>query len=480
MRQDTVWQGEMEIREPVSVMGVTVRVAPGTTIRFKGQQGAASPPAVFLNSTAGNEPRLMLEGTADRPIIVETPEDLPPGMICTTRGSHGTLIAQHVVFRRLGGSTSGNADALDLQLSAVGNELRLIDCRFENCGPVRMDFLGPTAAAEIKRCDFADTQGDTALLLGGSGSGEKTVTDNIADAGFRLDCPDLLLRDNVLVGPAAAISVPTLTKEGIRLDRNYVHCTYKRDEGRYALKCDTPHAELTRNVLIGGTYVVAAAPRTVRDNVLIGVAGLEAKVVMQEIKIAVPKLEATTHALITGLANEASIQNNLLLGPTHAALSISGPDKAPRIEHNLFDGWDAARRAVHFNLLARGAVGAELKNNVFTRYQRAPVFDQAGLQGTMAEASDNLFAGFTGPIYENIKGVDDLASSDRRIETFGQLRLAAPLTTQAALDAEERLLRREIGVADVHALWLAAYRPMDNSPLRGKKASIGPSTGDSQ
>ncbi len=474
LRQDAVWQGEVEIQGSVSIMGVTVRVAPGTTIRIKNQDTTASPPVLRLHSTTGNEPCLLLEGAPDQPIIVETPADLPPGAIRTEPGSHGTLIARHVVFRRLGGAAKGNSDAIDLQLSAVSDELRLNDCRFEHCGAVRAGFLGPIKAAEINRCNFASTQGDIALMLSGVSTGQKTVTENIADASFRLDCSEVLLQDNVLVGPAAAVSVPTLTKEGIRLDRNYVHCTFPKDEGRYALKCDTPHAELTRNVLIGGTYVVAAAPRTIRDNVLIGVDGLEANVAVKEIKIVLPKSAATTHALLTGLAAEATIRNNLLLGPAHAALSINGSAKAPSIENNLFDGWDSARRAVHFNLFTPAAVGAELRNNVFTRYQRAAIYDQAGLQGTVSSASNNLFAGFAGAIYENIKGVDDAAPGDRRIETFSQLRLAAPPTTQAAMDAEERLLRREIGVAEIRELWLAAYRPMDNSPLHDNKVPIGP------
>ncbi len=478
VRQDTVWQGEIEIQGSVSIMGVTVRVAPGTTIRFRSQDATASVPVLRLNSTTGNEPCLLLEGAPEQPIVVETPPDLPPGAILVDPGSHGTLIARHVVFRRLGGAAKGNSDAIDLQLSAIDNELRINDCRFEHCGIVRAGFLGPIKAAEISRCNFASTQGDIALMLAGVGAGRKMVTENIADAAFRVDCSEIFLQDNVLVGAAAAISVPSLTKEGIRLDRNYVHCTYKRDEGRYALKCDTPHAELTRNVLRGGTYVVAAAPRTIRDNVLIGVDGLEANVSIKEIRLVLPKSAATTHALITGLATEARISNNLLLGPAHAALSISGSAKAPRIENNLFDGWDSARRAVHFNLFTPSAVGAELRNNVFTRYQRAAIYDQAGLPGTVAGAGNNLFAGFTDAIYENIKGVDDLAPDDRRIETFSQLRLAAPPTTQAAMDAEERLLRREIGVADIRELWLAAYRPMDNSPLRTNKAPIGPSIDD--
>jgi hypothetical protein len=230
-------------------------------------------------------------------------------------------------------------------------------------------------------------------LLGGTGTGVKVVTDNLADVAFRVECPQVLLRDNVLIGPEAAISVLTQKPHAVTIDRNYIHCTHEQDAGRFAVSCKTPDAALTRNVLIGGSYVVDSAPRTVKRNVVIGVAGLKTRFDLPGFEGAKIKTRrSTTHYLIQDLAPGIVLADNLFLGPAHAAIATSTRDEKPRITHNLFDGWNQARRVAHFNLYANKPLAVTFTNNVITRYLAPPVIDQTRNEGSIAKVGRNVFA----------------------------------------------------------------------------------------
>ncbi|MHC4672029.1 MAG: hypothetical protein ACYTBZ_06040 [Planctomycetota bacterium] len=454
IHDDVVWSGQITIASDVTILDATVRVEPGSTIRFISAGRANFGPVLRLNSPlslAGRDyacAQLILVGTAQRPIIVETPESQPPGAILAGSGSCGSIMARHVIFRRLGTPVSDRLSkpALLLQLALPENDLWLSNCRFEQCGPVRAEFFGSSPGAQINRCIFDHTQGDIALDLAGIGSAVKLVTENIADAGFRIECPQTLITGNVLIGKSASIAIPVQNARAINIDANYVRCTTRRDEGRYALKCEPDDTLVTNNVLIGGTYVIESAPRLVKGNVLIGVAGLEAAFNVPGLNIEQLNSATMTHYLITNLAPKAVVADNLLLGPAYATLATGRRTHAPRIEGNIFDGWKQARRAVHFNLLARKPVAAELAKNIVMRYTRPPIFDEAKLSGTLARVEGNYFANVPARLYENILNLTDLGPNDQKFDIVGQLRFPS----------------------QVRDSWLAAYRLRADSPVKQK------------
>jgi hypothetical protein len=418
-----------------------------------------------------------LDGSADEPITVETPEGHVPGSIATLSTSHGAVVARHTVFRRLGKRLAGErfSPAIRMQLAARNDDFWLKNCRFEQCGPIEASFYATDCGAEITDCHFVKTRGDVALDFSGGGSGVKVVNGNRSDAAFRISCPQILLQENVLIGEKAAITIHALSKKAISIKENYVHCTTTVDAGHYALKCDAAGALLQGNVLKGGTYCVAAAPREVQGNVLIGVSGLKAQFNVPELRVQELKSTTTTHYLLTGLNAEAYVRDNLFLGPAYAGLATAGQVGKVRIEHNLFDGWDQAKRAVYFNMIERDPLHGQLQYNVFTRCKQTPVFDHAGSPDTLNEVGHNIFAGFDGPVYENIPAVkDDAAPGDRRLDSFKQLRFGLGVSTQVADGAEQRLTRDELTVKQVRNMWFDAYQPANSSPLSTGKKPVGP------
>ncbi len=483
---DALWSGGVTITSDVRITGATVRVEPGSAIRFIAPAPGASAPVIRLTGTPltsgrpRTQARLVLAGTAEKPIIVETPAGNPPGVIAAGPMTGCSIVARHVIFRRLGKPVSARRSepAVFLVLTSPDNDLWITDCRFEECGPVHAEFIGSGATAEITRCTFAGTVGQTALVLIGTGDGVRVVADNIADAAFRIECPQVLLRDNVLIGDSAAIAVPTTTGDGVAIIGNYVHCTTQLDSGHYALKCSTPNAVVSRNVLRGGTYVIESAPATVTGNVLVGVAGLQANFGLPGLDVEKLESTTTTHYLIANLPPSAVVADNLLLGPAYAALAVGSPAVQPRIENNFFDGWGIAPRAVHFNPPTRKPtdqpIAAVLRRNVIARYRSAPILDGARRIGTLAEVGHNLFAGVPDPPYEKTPDVPGLGGGDRRLDTFSQLRLKGPAATRSAGKLEDQLLRRQATVPEVRQAWLDAYQPDTQPTAASPDAPAGP------
>lgn len=475
IEQDATWTGIIEIRNEVCIRKATVHVEAGATIRFV-SPGKARGSSIRLSgdlsrSASEKRPRLVLAGTPSRPITVETPDDSPPGFITSDLASGGSLVARHVVFRRLGSAAGGSREtpAVFLVLNSSGDDLWLNDCRLSDCGRIHAEFIGNGATAEIDGCTFARTIGPIAVEFIGTGDGLRVIRDNISDAAMHVECPQILLCNNVLVGRSAAVIVPARNARQILVTNNYVHNTTDRDDGRFALRCAAADAVVTENVLLGGTYVIEQAPRTVVGNVLVGADALRPQGGGAEPQTGGPAAN-TTHYLLSNPASQARISDNLFLGPAYAAISAGRESPQPRIENNLFDGWGAARRAIHFNMLLppprQKPLAAIVTGNVFTRYRSAPVVDAARHIGTLAHAGMNVFAEVSEGFYEG-GDLQKAAAGDRLLRSFADLHLQAPVATRSALAAEEQLLQRQISVEQVRKMWFDAYRPLQGSPLLG-------------
>jgi hypothetical protein len=479
--RDTTWSGQITINGEVRISGATVRVEPGSTIRFAAPAGAAQPASIRLGETtlglnrSAKETRLIFAGTPDRPITVETATDSAPGFITTELATGGSIQARHTVFRRLGSSAAvrQGEPAIFLVLNSSDHDLWLADCQFSECARVRAEFIGEGATAEISGCTFTSTAGTTAIEWIGTGEGLRVIRDNIADASFLVECPQVLVSENVLIGESAAINVATTTGQGISVIGNYVHSTITRDEGRYALKCDAPDAMAADNVLWGGTYVMERAPRTVTGNVLIGTHGLAASLTIAELDIDKAASSTTTHYLLANPAANARVSGNLFLGPAYAALTAGRDSPRIRIEHNLFDGWGVARRAIHLNQLSAARkdqpLSVVLIGNVFTRYRSTPIVDAARQIGTLSEVGQNVFAEVPEVLYDLAPGAPKMAPGDRRLSSFIDLRFKAPAATRSAMSVDDQLRRREVTVDAVRKMWLDAYQPLPGSPLTGSQ-----------
>lgn len=522
IEEDTTWSGTVEIPHDVTISGARVTVEAGSTIRFV--TGTVSPlgPSLRLEMPVERPmarpcSSLRFEGTEDRPIIVETPQGYPPGSIIAAPSACGSFYASHVVFRRLGDVSipTRPKPALRLRFSRREDDLWLKHCRFEACGPVWAEFFGEHASAEIAHCRFTDTAGPLALMLAGRGAGIKRITHVRADAALRLECSQVLVHHNILIGRHAQIDVSTPAARRITLSGNYVHCTEPRDVGRYALRCRSVDARMLDNVLIGGTYAVAAAPRVVKGNVLIGTSGLEVLAPAEDARIERLNLSAPTHYLIAELPPGAEVTDNLFLGPCYAALTTGPPAHDITIAHNTFDGWGLAHRALQLltpvapssyrelttdDFDAEGEIGrlkremqtrpaetdqeevperstaatheslqAVLSHNIFTRYDLAAIDNRDRQTDAFREFAHNVFAQVNQRPYAVGSERTELPlNGNRQYNRFEELGFALSPTTQQAA-AMAALENDDVSVEDLRRAWFDAYRIKPDSVLAGEE-----------
>lgn len=461
--ENQTWSGNITISRDVTIMSATITIEPGTTIRFTGPPNATAGPVLRLSSPAvpkspaAAQARLVMLGTDEEPILVETLAGRPPGRIAADGSTTGSLVAEHVIFRRLGQQEDGPGDlpALVMQLTWPNSDVYLNRCRFESCGPLRIETIGTSASLEINRCDFEGATGPAAVEIIGTGTGVKVVRHNVMDSLLRVECPQILVEENVLIGNGAGIVTFGDQYEAIRYERNYIHNTREIDDGGYCLRCKSPDAIARQNVMRGGTYVIESAPRRVSENVLIGVAGLEAQ--FGVVEGAFESATTTTHYLIANLPGEAIVTDNILAGPAYASMVIAETAESPRIKNNLFDGFNAARRAIEFNPMGTLEAKASIIDNTFMRYTQSPIHDHKSADNTIIEARGNVFIDVVSPAYDSIAGVEELPAEDTRIpddQTEARLRkLFKPAATQPAETIDQQLKQRELTVEHVWRTW---------------------------
>ncbi len=484
LRSDTVWSGQVEITQDVSIIEAELRIEAGTTVRFIGQSKTGRGPVIRLATPlfAGDErarpARLTLAGRSDRPVIFETPEGSPPGAIEATPGSTSAIDARFVTFRRLGTPLDVGTcrPAILVQLTAMDNDLWLTDCRFEACGALVANIAGPDAGVEITRCTFTNTCGATALRLSGAGTGVKVIRECVADAGFEIATPQVLMRGNVLVGPLAEVKVRRSAGEGVAVVGNYIHCTTDQDIGRYALRCEAAATVVRDNVLAGGSYVMETAPRRVERNVIIGAGNLRARLDAVTPGAVSMEIRTMTHALVTNICPDAVLADNLLLGPAYAAVAVTERCAGLRIAGNVFDGWGAARRALEFDVTATGT-GSAFVENIITGYTQTPVLNAAATDPSL-EAHANRFVAKANPLYQGFPSSRPSGDRDQRFAGMAELGHGfAPTqnapSTQAAAGADDLLTSRRKTVAEVHRQWFDVY-PRPRNPEAGGRSSSSP------
>lgn len=472
IRNDTVWSGVVEVAHDVSIIAAEVRVQAGTTIRFTGGRGGRGAVIRLSSPLFGDKmrpARLILNGTADRPIVIETTEQASPGAIESVTAGTCALDARHVVFRGLGAPADEDSysPAILLRLTAPEDDIWLTDCRFEDCGPVRAEFMGPDASGQITGCTFVKTRGPLAVRLKGTGTGVKIIRDNVVDAGVEIDCSQTRVSDNVLVGEHASVVIRRSAAQGVAVVGNYVHCTTRKDVGRYAVKSEAASTRLVGNVLVGGSYVVETPPRVLQGNVVIGVGDLEGNVVVTGAAKDLPGIRTMTHALVTNIPPGGRLTENLFLGPAYAAVSVS--TAVPfGIANCVFDGWGVARQAVLFDVAATGDARVGFIGNLVGGYTQTPVEAESKPSRIDLQASKNVFVGVDGAAYQGFAGINGLAGDDLRVESLtnapavpgGQKKLqmmkGSP-ATQAATDVDEALINRRKTVDEVRKQWFEIY-----------------------
>jgi hypothetical protein len=485
--QDTVWQGEVIIQGQVKIVAATVSAKPGTVIRFAETSNRYDQPAITLASPLrlshqdDRQAKLLLLGTAESPVTVETPAGAKRGHIRATNIAGATVIARHVVFRRLGTDTSKTLGdtAISLTLASPRNDLWLSHCRFEQCGMIRAEMIGSGSVSTVQQCTFAKPSSRYALTLIGTAPGLRTISDNRSQAGFRIECPDVLVNRNVIIADQVCVDMPTSHATAVRVVDNYLECTTDKDTGTYVLRCETPGTLLERNTMIGGTYVIETAPTHVFDNVLIGVDKLELDLSMVKLTVSDKrKRRSKTHYLIANTPMQARIDGNLLLGPCYAMIALPPALADIEIRANVFDGWNAATRGIVLmqsfewmrsqanNNATRQPASSRpsIVGNVFVRLEQDAICQRDLETSPTFTVSDTVVADVPMLICESLAETAT-EQNTQRLEAFSQLGFENTITTQSAKSLDDQLLKGDISPTEAYRRWRDAYSPDSQSPL---------------
>jgi hypothetical protein len=453
----------------VRVRDATVRVAPGSTITFAPK--ARRRAIIWLEGSRGTPTELILEGTADQPIIVRSAEGAAPGAIIVPTAStrpregggpvllpQGSVTATHVRFERVGSGSGADRSrdmggaAIGLQLTAPQAGLSLRDCTFRHCGPVVVNFASDPCAAEVVGCDFADAAGESALEFFGTGSGSKTLRGNRFDTKVSCLVGRTEFAENVLVGPTAMLHLGEKGSEGSAVRANFVHNTSAEDNQSTCLVCAEDGAPIENNIFIGGTWVVRRGSRVMRGNVFKGVGDLHSPTLGSK---------TTTHQLIANLPPAAVVEDNLLIGPAYALVATSTGCRDLTIRGNILDGTGASGRAVHLNLLAREPVGARIVGNLFIGFTRGVIHDEARNKQAIAQSAANIFAEVPAERY-TVTG-EDWGADDVVLDSRAELRFssAEPIDWDELIKA---LATGELSITEARARIAAHYDVSADSP----------------
>lgn len=439
---DQTWSGSVVITNDVTIEA-TVTVQPATAIVFAPETKGRS--IALRIGRFGTVGRLILAGSEQAPITVQTASDTPPARLVVGGKHAAPLTARWVAFTRLG---TEDQPAVDILCGPGEALVRIEQCRFDQCGPLQARLRGQ-AALTVEDCRLKETVGRTAVRCLGSGSAAKTIRSNRIDAALALSGQNLTVEGNIIVGPRAAIGVPTHNQAPVIIRDNFVHNTTDTDDGRFVLSCYEPEADIAGNILVGGSFVVEMASKRFHDNVLVGVAGLESKLVGS----------AMTHQLVANLPPDATFERNLLLGPAYAMLATSVGARNVQIRQNTFDGWGQAMRGLHLNMLAREPVAAVVSSNLFMRLAGPAVAADPGSPPPVAEWSENVVC----DVARAADGVT-LPTTQPVLAGLAQLGLGGP--AEAWPEAlETQLLDGQISVAQLRQRLVDGYRPRPGSPL---------------
>jgi len=440
---DQTWSGSVVITDDVTIEAA-VTVQPGTVITFAPEPKDGS--ITLRVGRAGADGSLVLAGTEQSPITVRTAAETAPARLVVAGKNAAPLTANWVVLTRLG---TDDEPAVDILCGPGEAHVRIEQCRFDECGALQARLRGQ-AALTIESCRFEKTTGRTAVRCLGSGSAAKTIRSNRIDAALALSGQNLTVEGNIIVGPRAAIGVPTHNQAPVTIRDNFVRNTTDTDDGRFVLSCYEPEADIAGNILVGGSFVVEMASRYLHDNVLVGVGGLKSKLVGS----------AMTHQLVANLPPDAVFERNLLLGPAYAMLATSVGARNVQIRQNTFDGWGQAVRGLHLNMLAREPVAAVIRDNLFMRLSGPVVAVDPGSPPPIAEWSENVLCDVAQAAANGLT----LPTTQPVLPGVERLVLAGPVDRWVDR-LEQQLLDGQIGVAQLRQRLVNGYRPQPGSPL---------------
>lgn len=497
--QNQTWSGLVLLTGDVEIAGATITIEPGTIIEFA-RATTTRTPVLIVGSARTTGGELKIKATAGAPVIFRAKPDETPGRIVVNirnRIVPGRMAAdpsqgiipptiepndvtwRHVRFVGLGNArerggetmrTTVHEAALTFNVTGGPHMFRIANCEFEGCTRVSVRG-GDAAKLSIESNRFSAGKDRIALEVQGNLSGDAAeyifAKANTADAAFSFGGAATTASDNILIGEYVCLVVDQDAASPTRIVGNYIHNTAVKDDGRYCLDCRVPSASIERNVIRGATTCVMNGSHLMRENVFIGTL-LRSDAVKN----------ARTHFFVHSLPPGAVFEWNLLLGPAYSMLAPqAGPSKAaappqPRptiVRHNLFDGFDEARRVIHLNPLGGGGGKVAIYNNVFLRATTL-VYDEARTLDSLIYLDHNAAAPKSSKAYDSVavgaieQGKLGFGGADVVVENPAQLRLR-DLPRRVPQDVDDAILGGKMRVESWRTSLFAVYAPLAGSPL---------------
>ncbi len=495
------WSGHILITDHLRILNAVVTVQPGTLIEFV-HAVTDSYPILSVGSDGRERGELRLLSKPDNPIVIRsrkntnsgriiyyvrdrlvsppsgsTPPDQPPPAPFLKPVQIGW---HHVRFENLGPPMRNRVGkskhvrfepAITFLLIGRPHKIHIADCTFDNTTRLEVR-SNPNAEITFERNRFQNLRHRAALTITGSPTGKPPaavkVTSNKFAAAIRLDAAPATLRDNILIGPNAAIVIRDDTSKQTELIGNYIHNTTKTDDGHYCLDTHNPNASITNNIIRGGTTCVLSGSRRMSGNVFIGAEALRSEFVKH----------SHTHQCVAALPAGSVFERNLLIGPAHALLvpqplqtraDREASNNVTHIRHNIFVGSGTGSRAIHLNPIDHAPTQVSVANNLFLEVSTL-FFDEGGTTGSLIYADHNAYAPPPPHLFDRAQVADiesgqpGWAALDIQRKTIADLGLSGRPPTHLP-DFDDEILSGKLTITQLRHRLFSPYRPRANSPL---------------
>lgn len=509
IKQDQIWSGHILVTDDVTIADATVTVEPGTVIEFTSTHPDRAP-ALTVGSQTGVRGDLRMVGSAEHPIVVQSRSGTKAGRILfyvrdrfvreNTSKSGGMeklastpneITWRHVHFDNLGDSITGLKSrktvmnpALRFYLAGSSHTLQIVKCSFKNTSRVEIS-ASDQAVVTLLNNDFDDSKEHVALSIEGDRA-QAGRPAGVTLARCRLENAAsfssiaALVKDNILIGPDAALAFLGSDTGESQAAGNYIHNTTKQDDGRYCLNVEQPNVRVVDNIIRGGTTCVQCGGRWMSGNVLIAEPRLESTLVKK----------SRTHHLVNALPVGAIFERNLLLGPAHSLiipqpLRHAGPQDGKIattiIRNNVLDGIELASQGIRLEMLARPPCEVSVINNIFVRVSTI-IYGERDAKVSLRVVDHNAYAPMPQRPYDGVTvegkslGDSGWARHDLRWDGIAGLGFTGvPPAMVPDFDAD--ILSGQRTVAGVCEALFHIYLPRESSPLVGAgESSVGTSS----
>lgn len=437
LTQDETWSCVVNITGNTSVSGAKIRVTPGGGIQFAGDG------LIFtLGAASDGSASLVLQGSAEQPVVVSTASGHSPGYF-TTANPNGGMSVNYAKFNQVG---DAQHPAIGAQLAASG-ALVVQNSSFTSSGEIQITSEDQATSIQIQGNDIRQSQGTNAVSINLYGNTHHLIDSNTMDGGVFINTygtPGATISNNVLVGAASIAAYGN----GIAVTGNYIHET-SGPSATAALQIEAQNSTVSGNYVRGGYWSIFAE----------GTGGIFENNIFESTS------EITNQIIIASMPSGSLWKGNILRG--QSVWEAAWIDSANQItfRNNVIDVISSV--GVWMNRSGAQNNTINFRNNVVMGVGTG-IYDQPGAKGDLSYADFNGFFNIGSADYSNIN-IPGLVLGTG-LGFGGHDVHADPMFTNRAVAlslTDVSLMARAASSAAALAEIQAGYKPLSGSPLVG-------------